>query len=369
MNKFFLLLFFLALVSCSKKHELNYVKSISFSIDNDVYTQGVSDSENPFIYYASGNDKIYKYYLNSNKIDSIDLLKETSFRSLSRYGIVFQRENFLVNQSNYVYSSKLNKIYNLDSLNSYKERLQFVMPRDNSNVWSDNKLLISNWFHCDISKDKVSDRKEWQRLCDSLNMNKPSYSVLNLDNGILEYSTINLNTLRTNEKFTNTLSLRWAWNTSLFVNNKVLHNNNFIDAVYEIDSIGNFKKAFDIKSKYTQFEKNDKELKFISVLDYARDYATRVINILVDDYRDKILVILVHGTDDIENYPEKKLTNRPFSILVYNNNYQFENEYLLNEKYNYKYISVCKEGLIINANNNLDYNYKPGQLIYEIFSY
>jgi len=195
-------------------------------------------------------------------------------------------------------------------------------------------------------------------------------SILDFKNNSLNLSKITLNTIRPNPEMKNDLSTIWFSTTSIFVTDVILYNNHYIDSVFEIDNTGAFKKAFSIKSKYTKFDKEDKEVEQGVMIDYAIDYATHANGILYDEYRNKILVILVHGTKDIEQNGEKKRTNRPFSILVYDTNYNFEKEYLFNDsKYNYKNVYVCEEGLIINANNKLSYNYKPQKLIYEIFSY
>src|SRR5690606_10796792 len=368
MKKLFILCLISILYSCNKDKELVSVKKVEFPIDNDIYIEGFSDAENPFLFYAAGNDTIYKYYLDTDKTEKISLKAVTGLSFFSRYKILFKDEDFVVNQSQYVYNSQTNKLYNLDSLNTSNTYFQFVLADNNTYSWLNNKILINNCYDCNVSREEYSDRKQRELLCNELNQQKPSYSIVNFENNSLQLSTLTLKDIRPNPHYTFDLSSVWSYTISLFVNDVILYNNHFIDTVFEINAQGNFKKAFTIQSKYTQFNTEDQILLHMGN-EYYRDYATRVSDILYDRYRDKILVVLVHGTEDIEKYPEKKLSNRPFSILVYNNNYEFEHEYLFDEKYNYNNVYVCKEGLIINANNKLAASFKPRQLIYEIFNY
>src|SRR5690606_21553758 len=370
MKKLFILCLVSILYSCNKDKELVSVKKVEFPIENDIYIEGFSDAENPFLFYAAGNDTIYKYYIDTNKTEKISLKEVTGLSFFSRYKILFKDEDFVVNQSQYVYNSQTKKLYNLDSLNTSNERHMYVLSNNNVNSWLNNKLLINNWPYCDeIRREQIADRKERHLLCNKIRQTKSSYSIIDFETNELKLSDITLKDIRPNPDYTFDLSSVVNYSTSIFVNDVILYNNHLINTVYEIDSTGKYKKAFTIDSKYTQFNTEDKLLLRPGYEDYARDYATRVKDIIFDKYRSKILVVLVHGTEDIEKYPEKKLSNRPFSILVYNNNYEFEHEYLFDEKYNYNNVYVCKEGLIINANNKLAASFKPRQLICEIFTY
>lgn len=366
----FFISFLFLLFSCQQDKKMNYLKTVSFNIENDVYIEGYSDADDPFLYYASGgNNKVYKYYINPNKTDSIDLQKVSKIKYFNKYFLIFNKEDYVLNQSFQIYNSVTDKLYKLDSLSNYKG-IEYVIANNCSNSWKNGKILIANWFDCGLTKEDYPKKKERQIACDKIDEKKPSYSILDFKNNKLTLSKITLRDIRPKPDFTNDLGTIWSRTTSIFVNDVILYNNHHIDAVYEVDKDGSFKKAFTIKSKYTQFDKEDKEGDNISMLDYARDYATKVNGIVYDEYRDKILVILVHGTKDIEKNGEKKRENRPFSILVYDTDYNFESEYLFNDsKYNFKNVYVCKEGLIINANNKLSNNYKPQKLIYEIFSY
>src|SRR5690606_22003371 len=140
-KKLFFLFLCFTIFSCNKNDTLTSVKTISFDIDNDVYIEGFSDAENPFLFYAAGNDTIYKYYLDTDKTEKISLKAVTGLSFFSRYKILFKDEDFVVNQSQYVYNSQTNKLYNLDSLNASNERHMYVLANNNVNSWLNNKLL------------------------------------------------------------------------------------------------------------------------------------------------------------------------------------------------------------------------------------
>lgn len=369
MKKLFFLFLIFIIFSCTKTNRLTSSKTISFDIDNDVYIEGFSDAETPFLYYAASNDTIYKYYIDTKETQELSLMNLTGIVSFSRYAVVFDKEDFVLNQSPFVYNSKTNRLYNLDSLNVSNDKILFVLAGNNTHSWKNNELLINNWHYCDINEEQYSDKESRQLLCNDIAHRKPSFSKLNFETNLLDFSTINLNTIRPNSNFIFDLSSVQSMTTSIFANDIILYNNNYIDAVFEVDDKGNFQKVIAIQSKYTQFNKENRLMLRPGYEYYDRDYATRVEDLLYDEYRKKILIVLIHGTEDIMKYPEKKLTNRSFSILVYDSNYNFENEYFFNEKYNYQNVYVCKEGLIINANNKLSSDFKPRKLIYEVFPY
>lgn len=370
MRKIFVIGLLFLFFSCQQDERMEYLQTITFDIQNDVYIEGYSDAEQPFLYFASGNNMLYKHYIDSNRIDSIDLEKKTKINYFNRYFIIFNKEEYILNQSDLIYNSFTDKLYQLDSLSDYNSKLQFVISSNDVSSWDNNKFLIVNWFHCGVGYNDYQNKKERQAACQQINEKQPSYSILDFDNNALNLSTITLGDIRPNPEYTNDLSTLWIKSSSIFVNDVVLFNNHFIDGVYEINQNGDYKKVITIKSKYTKFDKEDKKGDRIDMIRYALDYATQTKRILYDEYREKILIVLVHGTEDIEKNGDKKGTNRPFSVLVYDTDYNFENEYLFdNSKYNYKNIYVCKEGLAINANNKLGNMYKPQKLIYEIFAY
>src|SRR5690606_396801 len=135
------------------------------------------------------------------------------------------------------------------------------------------------------SREEYSDRKQRELLCNELNQQKPSYSIVNFENNSLQLSTLTLKDIRPNPDYTFDLSSVVNYSTSIFVNDVILYNNHLINTVYEIDSTGEYKKAFTIDSKYTQFNTEDKLLLRPGYEDYARDYATRVKDIIFDKYR------------------------------------------------------------------------------------
>lgn len=356
-------------LSCNKDKTMKSVRTISFDIKQDVSQQGFSDAADPFLFFTTSKHKLYKYYFNSDKRDSVDLKTETKVKHLNRYFILFNKENFILHQYLQIYNSSTAKVYKLDSLTNHNG-MEYDTTFNNVNSWRNNKLLLSNFFTCDLYNEKSADVMETMIKCEQLNKLKPSYSILNFENDEVKLSSITYKDIMPHTK--DNSAEPWFKATVLFKKDVILYNNHFIDGVYEIDENGIFKKAFTIKSKYTRFEdvelfKND-DLK--SVYDNAINYSTQVNGVLYDEYRNKTVVILVHGTKDIENNGEKKRSNRPFSVMVYDEDYNLENEYLFNNtKYNYNHVFVCKEGLIIDANNNMSFDYKPNKLTYEIFTY
>src|SRR5690554_5269751 len=327
-------------LSCQQDKRMKSIKTIVFETNNDIYREGFSDTEHSFLFYTTnGNNMLYKYYLNSDKRDTIDLAEKMKIKRLSRYNIFFNKEDYIVNYGHAnVYNSAENVVYKLDSLSNYNG-MEYTIALNNASSWKNNKLLLTNLFTCDLY-GKEGDLTETFIACEQLNKHKPSYSILDFENSEVESSTITFKDIKPKTK----------------------------DNSVEIS----FKKAFTVKSKYTNFEEIEifKSEDVSTVYDNAINYATQVNGILYDEYHNKILVVLVHGTKDIENNGEKKFTNRPFSILVYDTDYNFEKEYLFDHsKYDYHGVFVCKEGLIINANNKLGDAYEPQKLIYEIFSY
>ena len=330
MNKFIILCLLSVLFSCQQDKKMPYLKTVSFNIENDVYIEGYSDADDPFLYFASSNNKVYKYYINTNFRDSIDLQKEPKIKYFNKYFVIFNKEDYVLNQSDLIYNSKSDKLYKLDSL-SGNNKLEYVIARNNTNSLLDSKMLITNWFDCGLTKKDYPDRNKRRVACNEINSRQPSYSTLYFDNCKLSLSKITLRDIRPNPELKNDLSTIWTGATAIFVNDITLYNNHYIDAVYEIDKKDTFRKVLTIKSKYTEFDKEDKKQTRNEMLDYARDYATRVYCVLYDEYRKKILIILIHGTKDIEKNGDKKSTNRPFSILVYDTNYNFENEFFSQE--------------------------------------
>lgn len=371
MRKIILFCFSVFFFSCTENKNLTSVRTVTFDITNDVFTEGFSDSKEPFLYYSANNDKLYKFYLNTLKTDSIDLSEKFKFKNLDRHSIIFNEENYVVYLSRYfqMYNSETSKIYKLDSLSGYNG-MEYAIAFNNSNSWNDNEILLANLFTCDLYNKPTYDIKQTIIDCEQLNKKKPSYSILDFENNKFELSTINFSTIKADTK-NNTIE-PWYKATATFVGKVVLYNNHFTNGVFEIDKAGKVRRAFTLESKYTDFQNTEifKGTEMPNQIKNIINYSTQVNGMLYDEYRNKILVIVVHGTKDVEKNGEKKLSNRPFSILVYNKDYELENEYLFDSlKHDFNNIYVCKEGLIINANNKLGNNYKPEKLIYEIFSY
>src|SRR5690606_801815 len=99
----------LLLFSCNEKQNLKLIKKVTFNIENDAFREGYSDSNEPFLYYATTNGNLYKYYLNSSKKDSIDLKEQIGIQKMTNYSIIFNKEN------NVVYLLQYFHDYNSDS--------------------------------------------------------------------------------------------------------------------------------------------------------------------------------------------------------------------------------------------------------------
>jgi len=373
MKKIFSIIILSFLISCQQNRELKLLKVIKFDIEEEVYQQGFSNTQDPFLFNLTENDIAYKYFINTSIVDSIDLKKELKKDRLGSKYLLFNDHEYVVYLPEYfeLYNSKTKKNYKLDSLTNYNG-MEYLLNYNNLNSFKNDKILLTNWFTCDLYNKPTSDIKETIIACEQLNKKKPVYSILDFKNNTLKSSIITFKDIKPETK--NNTSEIWFKTTSLFVDDKILYNNNFLDGVFEIDKKGLHKKVFSIKSKYAKFEKVALSIKNVEELPELMtkviNYSTQVNGILYDEYRNKILVIVVHGTKDIEKNGDKKLSNRPFSILVYNKDYELENEYLFDSlKHDFNNIYVCKEGLIINANNSLGNNYKPQKLIYEIFTY
>lgn len=368
---YFNLLCFLFLSCQEQDKRMQPLRSISFETSGDVYQEGFSDAKDPFLFFTTSNDNmLYKYYLGKDVKETIDLKKDMNIGILGRYYVIFNKENYILNYNAVkIYNSATKVIYNLDSLTNHNG-MEYSTVYNNNNSWKKNKVLLTNLFTCDLYGKESNDVMKTFITCEQLNKKKPSYSIFDFETNKVELSSITFKDVKPDTK--DNTAEPWYKASTLFVGDVILYNNHFTDGVFEIDKSGKFNKAFTIKSKYTNFSsvelfKND-DIK--TVFEKASNYITQVNGILYDEYRNKILVILVHGTQDIEKNGELKLSNRPFSILVYNKDYKLENEYLFDSlKHDFNNIYVCKEGLIINANNSLGNNYKPEKLIYEIFSY
>ena len=361
----------LLLFSCNEKQNLKLIKKVTFNIENDAFREGYSDSNEPFLYYATTNGNLYKYYLNSSKKDSIDLKEQIGIQKMTNYSIIFNKENYVVYLSQYfhVYNSASDRLYKLDSLSNYNG-MEYAIVDNNEKSLKEDKLILTNLFTCDLYNKPTSDIKETIIACEQLNKKKPSYSILDFKNNTLQSSSITFKDIKPETK--NNSSEPWFKASAIYINNDILYNNHFTDGIFKIDSLENFEKVITIKSKYTKFQNTEifKKDDITSVLKENINYSTQVNEILYDNYRNKIVVILVHGTQDIVKYGELKMSNRPFSVLVYDADYNFEKEYLFDSlKHDFNNIYVCKEGLIINANNKLGNNYEPQKLIYEIFTY
>src|SRR5690606_19940760 len=366
---YFISLIFLFL-SCQQEQRMLSVKKISFETNIDIYQEGFSDGKNPFLLYAATIDLLYKYYLDKKVKETIDLKKDMKIDRLGRYYVIFNKENYIVSyQSVKIYNSVTQTIYDLDSLTNHNG-MEYSTVYNNTNSWKNNKVLLTNLFTCDLYNKPTSDIKETIITCEQLNKKKSSYSVFDFKNNKVNLSTITFKDIKPETK--NNSAEPWFKASAIYINNDILYNNHFTDGVFKIDSLGDFKKVITIKSKYTKFQ-NTEIFKDDEIAEFIRksiNYSTQVNGILYDRYRKKILIILVHGTQDIERHGEMKMSNRPFSILVYNKDYELENEYLFDSlKHDFNNIYVCKEGLIINANNKLGNNYEPQKLIYEIFTY
>src|SRR5690606_33105623 len=129
-----------------------------------------------FCFFATDDDNmLYKYYLNKKVKETIDLKKKMKIGGLSRYFVIFNKENYIVSyQSVKVYNSATNTVYNLDSLSNY-DGMEYAMAFNNNCSWKNNKLILTNLFTCDLYNRPTSDIKETIIACEQLNKKKPSY--------------------------------------------------------------------------------------------------------------------------------------------------------------------------------------------------
>jgi len=160
--------------SCQQDKKMTHLKTVSFNIENDVYIEGYSDADDPFLYFASSNNKVYKYYINSNFRDSIDLQEQTKIKNFNRYFVIFNKEEYVVNQSEMIYNSKTNKLYKLDSLSNYNKVLRYLIADNNVSSWSNNYFLIEHSFYCGLDQNTYTDKKKRQIACQEIREKQPS---------------------------------------------------------------------------------------------------------------------------------------------------------------------------------------------------
>jgi len=374
-----ILITFLVLLSCSENKNLEFVKKVELNTDKSIFKHGFSDGLNPFVYFATNdNFKLYKHYLNDGVNDSIDLRKEIGY-DFTFYYLNFYDEHYCLSTSDYsnkvtIYNSfDANKIH-IDSVNEISTIV--LIPVLNSQGLQKDKLLFQVLPNGSKKQRAEFDSKEeFDKYLYIEYKSNPSFVMLDLKTEKMSYSKTNFFDIKP-ESYKEEI----LWETrTIFVNEKVLFNNIFYDKMILSDIEGNVEKVLTIESKFTEFvdvdfqfdRKGDERYgaAVVNLYNEHKSFKTQVAQILYDKYRNNTIVILLHSVDN-ELEPMKKDTNRPFSILVYDDDFNLENEYLIEDsKYNPINSFISKEGIVIDANNELGPNFNPNKIIYETFSY
>ncbi|QQU03094.1 DUF4221 family protein [Myroides odoratus] len=375
MQKIILIVLMLALLSCKQQQKKRYTydRTISFDVYSSSYWSGYVE-EGDFFYTTNLGTRTMRFYdskgkeLNRLNLEHVTAPNTTGFQ----VKVLARNDIYLLDYANHF-------IYKLDSLANVVKKIDTAYYIRNKSLEAYFTIGIDGiegeTILLDLSfKDTLNRGSRDLRWLES--KNKPILSKIEgLDNDTrLVYSNLTPAYL-TEQAKKNKEEHFSSYTSAILTKNQVLFVDRSANLIYVLDrQTLQVKRTVAIESEYTDtaigsFTFYTKEkAKTVNFTDYNYEYATSVNQIIYDPYRNTFLVVLAHRTD-VEKNPEQKYTNRPFSIITYDEGLnKIDEQVFYNRKYDfYKSMFPTKEGLLIHSNSKMNPNYKTNTLSYDLF--
>ncbi|MCS4237367.1 hypothetical protein M2306_002597 [Myroides gitamensis] len=375
MQKIILIVLMLALLSCKQQQKKRYTydRTISFDVYSSSYWSGYVE-EGDFFYTTNLGTRTMRFYdskgkeVNRLNLEHVIIPNTTGFQ----VKVLTRNDIYLLDYANHF-------IYKLDSLANVVKKIDTAYYIRNKSLEAYFTIGIDGiegeTILLDLSfKDTLNRGSRDLRWLES--KNKPILSKIEgLDNDTrLVYSNLTPAYL-TEQAKKNKEEHFSSYTSAILTKNQVLFVDRSANLIYVLDrQTLQVKRTVAIESEYTDtaigsFTFYTKEkAKTVNFTDYNYEYATSVNQIIYDPYRNTFLVVLAHRAD-VEKNPEQKYTNRPFSIITYDEALnKIDEQVFYNRKYDfYKSMFPTKEGLLIHSNSKMNPNYKTNTLSYDLF--
>lgn len=375
MQKIILIVLMFALLSCKQQQKKRYTydRTISFDVYSSSYWSGYVEKDD-FFYTTNLGTRTMRFYdskgkeVNRLNLEHVIIPNTTGFQ----VKVLTRNDIYLLDYANHF-------IYKLDSLANVVKKIDTAYYIRNKSLEAYFTIGIDGiegeTILLDLSfKDTLNRGSRDLRWLES--KNKPILSKIEgLDNDTrLVYSNLTPAYL-TEQAKKNKEEHFSSYTSAILTKNQVLFVDRSANLIYVLDrQTLQVKRTVAIESEYTDtaigsFTFYTKEkAKTVNFTDYNYEYATSVNQIIYDPYRNTFLVVLAHRTD-VEKNPEQKYTNRPFSIITYDEGLnKIDEQVFYNRKYDfYKSMFPTKEGLLIHSNSKMNPNYKTNTLSYDLF--
>lgn len=368
------ILFFLVIIlmSCKlEKERYVYGETIDFEVYSSSYWSGYVDNGD-FFYTTNLETRTMRFYDRKGKE-----LKTYSFEHLIDPHSKGFQVKVLSRNDMYLLDYATRIIYRLDSIGEVKTKVAFYEKEGDTAVWpyftddingmDKETILLDLAYMNPLNNGSLALKIEGEK-------HKPCLGKIeNFDtNATVIYS--NLTPVYLTEQANKNKEEHFSgYSSALLCEDKVYFMDQTANLIYVLDrETLQVVNTVRIESDYTNtsienftFYAKDKAMNFT---DYNYEYAASAKQIVYDPYRDTFLVVLAHRVD-VEENPEQKFTNRPFSIITYDRQLSKIDEQLVyNRKYNfYKTIFPIQEGLLIHSNSKMNPTYKTKTLSYDLF--
>lgn len=375
MQKIILIVLMLTLLSCKQQQKKRYTydRTISFDVYSSSYWSGYVE-EGDFFYTTNLGTRTMRFYDGKGKeLNRLNLEHVTAPNTNGFQVKVLARNDI------YLLDYATRFIYRLDSLGQVKTQVKFYNLESNKAVWPyftndidgiEGETILLDFAYMDPLQNESLEMKveaEKYRPCFGKIEGFDSDARLIYSNLTPAYLTEQANKNK-EEHFS-------SYTSAILTKNQVLFVDRSANLIYVLDrQTLQVKRTVAIESEYTdtsidRFTFYTKEkAKTVNFTDYNYEYATSVNQIIYDPYRNTFLVVLAHRAD-VEKNPEQKYTNRPFSIITYDEGLnKIDEQVFYNRKYDfYKSMFPTKEGLLIHSNSKMNPNYKTNTLSYDLF--
>lgn len=375
MQKIILVVLMLALLSCKQQQKKRYTydRTISFDVYSSSYWLGYVE-EGDFFYTTNLGARTMRFYdskgkeLNRLNLEHVITPNTTGFQ----VKVLNRNDIYLLDYANHF-------IYKLDSLANVVKKIDTAYCIGNKSLEAYFTIGIDGiegeTILLDLSfKDTLNRGSRDLRWLEG--KNKPILSKIEGVDSDARLVYSNLTPAYLTEQAKKNKEEHFSTYTSaILTKNQVLFLDRFANLIYVLDrQTLQVKRTVVIESEYTDtaigsFTFYTKEkAKTVNFTDYNYEYANSVNQIIYDPYRNTFLVVLAHRAD-VEKNPEQKYTNRPFSIITYDEGLnKIDEQVFYNRKYDfYKSMFPTKEGLLIHSNSKMNPNYKINTLSYDLF--
>ena len=375
MQKIILVVLMLTLLSCKQQQKKRYTydRTISFDVYSSSYWSGYVE-EGDFFYTTNLGARTMRFYdskgkeLNRLNLEHVITPNTTGFQ----VKVLNRNDIYLLDYANHF-------IYKLDSLANVVKKIDTAYYIGNKSLEAYFTIGIDGiegeTILLDLSfKDTLNRGSRDLRWLEG--KNKPILSKIEGVDSDARLVYSNLTPAYLTEQAKKNKEEHFSTYTSaILTKNQVLFLDRFANLIYVLDrQTLQVKRTVAIESEYTdtsidRFTFYTKEkAKTVNFTDYNYEYATSVNQIIYDPYRNTFLVVLAHRAD-VEKNPEQKYTNRPFSIITYDEALnKIDEQVFYNRKYDfYKNMFPTKEGLLIHSNSKMNPNYKTNSLSYDLF--